>query len=248
MRDDVAAQRVRGDRDDLVARAPARDTLAHRGDDPRALEAQGHRAVGLRREETEREQDVPEVEAGGRDLDLDLARRGPRALGGPEDEVLQDAGRRRLQAEGRDGPGRLDSHEGRARGRRFGRETGQAGHMSRRAAPGHLRLAIVGIELIDQRAGQLGGTGGVQVHAGAAELGMLVRDRAAQSPEERRAEGHGPVPGCDGLRALAHQPQSRLVRASRERERLHRVERAQARLVARGLQRRQRRRPVPGLV
>ena len=156
------------------------------------------------------------------DPDLHLARARWAPVERAERDLVEDAGGRQLHA--------LRHHRRGARGRR----PGQPGRVAGAATERHLGLAVGGRQLVHELAGTRGGRRRVEVDEGAAELGVLERDRPSEAPQRRLAGV-----GCgaeERLRAACHEPDPGHRHASPEQS-LHEQQRAAGPLLDGGLER-----------
>ena len=145
-RHDMTAEGEAGDRQHLVADVQAVDALADRRDPAAALGAERHGAVGQAGVHPQRLHHVTEIQAGGDDLDLDLARARrppPQRL---EDQAIERPGPPRRQAVRTAGLRRAS----RAR-RRQARCRHEAVDVPLGPAPGDLVLVVRGLDLLEER-------------------------------------------------------------------------------------------------
>jgi hypothetical protein len=184
-REHVAAEREAGDGQDGVADAQPLDARAEGRDATAALGAQGHTALRQAGIQAQRLHDITEVEAGGADLDLDLARTPRPPLPHMQDQAIQGAGPAGHQPIGHSGLcGSLRVAESRPRGGLV------AVDVSLRPAPGDFIFLIRDREFLEQGgdAPILGVR--VQVHQPAAQAGILPGDDPAQPDDGRLGDGH----------------------------------------------------------
>ena len=145
-RHDMTAEGEAGDRQHLVAHAQLVDALADSRDPAAALGTERHGAVGQAGVHPQRLHHVAEIEAGGDDLDLDLARPRrppPQRL---EDQAIERPGPPRRQAVRNAGLRRASRTLRRqARGRQV------AVDVPLRPAQGDLVLLVRGLDLFEER-------------------------------------------------------------------------------------------------